>query len=240
MKQGLLKIGILLLVIAFFIAVVKYYHLNDYLSLEGFNNYRNRIIGYEINHPAIFIMGYVVLYIALIIVCIPGTILFDLIAGFVFGYYFGTLIVIFCYGIGSFLNFLLVRYFFKNLLAHRFSRFKTLIHGSGRHGLLINLIGLRLIAVIPFWILNIVAALLNINARTFLISTLIGILPSTIIYVVIGGGVREMLNKGQPLTTELLMNPKIWVPVFIMAIIIMLPNIIKYYKQSKLRRNNNA
>lgn len=238
MKRSLIKIGVLLLVVAFFIMLTKYYHLNDYLSLEGFNNYRDRIIGYKIGHPAQFILGYVVSYIILITLCIPGTILFDLIAGFVFGWYFGTIIVVFSYGIGSLLNFILVRYFFKDLFANKFSRFKSLIHGSGQYGLLINLTGLRLIAVIPFWILNIVAALLNVNVRTFLTSTIIGIIPSTIIYAVIGDGVRDMLNSGEPLTTELLINPRIWIPIFVMALLLMLPNIIKYYRQNKIKKIN--
>lgn len=237
MKQSLIKIGMILLVVVFFIAIVKYYHLNDYLSLEGFNNYRNKIMGFEIAHPIQFVIGYVFSYIVLIALCIPGTVLFDLIAGFAFGWYWGTIIVLFSYGIGAFLNFLLVRYFFKNLLANRFSRFKSLIHGSGRYGLLINMIGLRLIVVIPFWVLNIVAALLNINARIFLISTLIGILPSTIIYVVIGNGVRDTLDKGYKLSPGLLMNPQIWLPIFIMALLIILPNIIKYYKQNKIKKH---
>jgi uncharacterized membrane protein YdjX (TVP38/TMEM64 family) len=109
-----------------------------------------------------------------------------------------------------------------------------LIHGTGRYGLLINMIGLRLIAVIPFWILNIVAALLNIKSSTFLISTLIGIIPSTIIYVVIGDGVRDALNSPHGITPEVLINPKIWMPIIIMAILLMLPNIIKYFRQQKI------
>jgi uncharacterized membrane protein YdjX (TVP38/TMEM64 family) len=240
MKYSLLKIGILLLVIGFFIALVEYYHLNDYLSLEGFNHYRDKIMGYEVSHPILFVISYIVSYVVLIIVCIPGTILFDLIAGFVFGWYYGTVIVVFSYSVGSFLNFILIRYFFKNLLANRFTKFKSLIHGSGRYGLFINMTGLRLIAVIPFWVLNIIAALINVNPRIFIISTLIGVLPSTIIYAVIGDGVRDMLNKGEQLTPELLLNPRIWIPIIIMALLLMLPNFIKYYKQNKIRKSGNA
>lgn len=235
MKHSIIKFSILLLVIGFFIAITRYYHLNHYLSIEGFNNYRDQMMGFEIDHPIEFIFGYVASYILLITLCIPGTILFDLIAGFIFGWYLGTVLVMFSYGIGAFCNFLLVRHFFKNLFYNRFRKFKSLIHGSGRYGLLINLTGLRLIAVIPFWVLNIVAALLNIKASTFLISTLIGILPSTIIYVVIGDGVRDALNAGKGITSDLLVNPKIWIPIFIMAILLMLPNIIKYFRQNKIQ-----
>lgn len=235
MKRSIFKIGIVLIVVAFFICVARYYHLNSYLSLEGFNNYRNTMMSFEIEHPVEFVLGYVLAYIILIILCIPGTILFDLIAGFIFGWFIGTALVIFSYGIGALLNFLLVRHFFKNLFENRFSKFKALIHGSGKYGLLINLTGLRLIAVIPFWILNIVAALINVRTSTFIISTLIGILPSTIIYVVIGDGVRDALNKGNGISPDLLVNPKIWIPIFIMAILLMLPNTLKYFRQNRIK-----
>ena len=145
MKKTFLKFSILILVIIFFVAIINYYHINSYLSLNGFNQYRKEIMGFELNHPYEFVIGYIVSYIVLIVLCIPGTILFDLIAGFVFGWYLGTVLVIFSYGIGAFFNFILIRYFFKDLLANRFNKFKSLIHGSGRYGLLINMIGLRLI-----------------------------------------------------------------------------------------------
>ncbi|MCC2644619.1 MAG: hypothetical protein K0R49_476 [Burkholderiales bacterium] len=237
MKRSIFKISVLVLIIALFAIVAKHYHLNHYLSLQGFNNYRHEIMRLKVAYPIKFSLVFVVSYIILIILCIPGTILFDLIAGFVFGYYLGTTLAVLSYGIGAFLNFLLVRYFFKNMLANKFTKFKSLVHGSGRYGLLMNLIGLRLIIVIPFWILNIVAALLNINARTFLISTLIGILPSTLIYVIIGNGVRDMLNTNHALTSDLLTDPKVWLPIFAMAILILLPNIIKYYRRSSTKNN---
>ena len=119
------------------------------------------------------------------------------------------------------------------MLEHKFDKFKRFIHGGGRYGLLINLISLRLIAVIPFWILNILAALLNVRMSTFIISTLIGITPMSIIYVVIGDGVRGSTANGELLSADVLTNPKIWVPLFCMAVILMIPNIKKLIKNKK-------
>jgi len=234
-KRVLIKFGVLLATIIFLIAVVKFYHLDRYLSLNGFNVYREQLMCFETEHPYAFISGYVIVYILLITLCIPGTILFDLIAGFIFGIYFGLILVIVSYGVGAFCNFLLVRYFFKEFFVNRFSRFKLLIHGSGKHGLLLNLIGLRFIAVIPFWVLNIVAAIINVRVKTFLISTLIGIIPSSLIYVVIGDGVREAFASKLELSPEILVNPKIWLPLVCMALLLLIPNFLRYHKHHKIR-----
>ena len=237
-KRIIIKLSILIAVILLFIAVINYYHINDYLSLKGFNNYHNQLMSFETRHPYEFIAIYVVIYIVLIALCIPGTILLDLIAGFVFGSIFGSIIVILSYSVGSLLNFLLIRFFFKDMLVDRFDKFKAIIHGSGNYGLLVNLIGLRLIAVIPFWILNIAAAILNVKLSTFLISTIIGIIPSSIIYAVIGAGVHDTFLMQQELTTDALLNPKIWLPVIFMAILLLLPNFIKLYKHIRIKNKH--
>lgn len=238
MRRVLIKFGILIATIIFLIGVIKFYHLDRFLSLNGFNIYREQIMSFETNHPYEFIVGYVLTYILLITLCIPGTILFDLIAGFIFGIPFGLFLVVISYGIGAFCNFLLVRYFFKEFFVNRFSKFKRLIHGAGQYGLLLNLIGLRLIAVIPFWVLNIVAAIINVRVKTFLLSTLIGIIPSSLIYVIIGDGVREAFTDKLELSPEILVNPKIWLPLVCMALLLLIPNFIRYYKHRKIRNQS--
>lgn len=230
-RKNFYKVLIVLAVVAVFTILAHVFHLRSYLSVEGFNHYRNDIVFYESLHPDLFVIGYILLYIIIIACCIPGTILFDLIAGFLFGIFWGSVLVIISYLTGACVNFIIVRFFFRGSLEHKFGKFKHFIHGGGsKYGLLLNLISLRLIAVIPFWVLNIVAALLNIKMRTFIISTLIGITPMSIIYVVIGDGVRDSVQDGQDLSANVLMNPKIWIPLFLMAIILMLPNIIKLIK----------
>jgi uncharacterized membrane protein YdjX (TVP38/TMEM64 family) len=233
MRKSLYKIFLVVAVIAILVFLVQFLHLRQYLGVEGFNNYHNQLVSYSNSHTGVFVFSYIVAYIVLIACCIPGTILFDLIAGFLFGVVGGTALVLFSYLVGACLNFIIVRLFFRGMLEHKFDKFKRFIHGGGHYGLLINLISLRLIAVIPFWILNILAALLNVRMSTFVISTLIGITPMSIIYVVIGDGVRDSTANGQMLNADVLTNPKIWIPLFCMAVILMIPNIVKLFKNKK-------
>ena len=239
-RKNLFKIAVVVAVVAIFTVLVQYFHLRSYLGIEGFNHYRNDILSYKSIHPNLFILAYVLSYIIIIAFCIPGTIVFDLLAGFVFGYFWGSVLVIGSYLVGAIVNFIIVRHFFRSSLEHRFGKFKHFIHGSGKYGLMLNLISLRLIAIIPFWVLNIAAALINVKMRTFIISTLIGIAPMSIIYVIIGDGVHDSLASGHELSADILMNPKIWIPMFCMALILMLPNIIKGFKQRNLPHDKDS
>jgi uncharacterized membrane protein YdjX (TVP38/TMEM64 family) len=221
---------LLALIIVFLVAAMHYYHLGNYLTIEGFNHYRNQIVAYKGLHPKLLVASYILTYIVLITCCLPGTVVFDILAGFLFGWCLGTILVVFSYSSGAVLNFLLVRYIFKDMLHNRFNRFKKLIQGDGKHSLLINLISLRLIPVFPFWALNIAAVLLKVNLSTFLISTLIGIIPASVIYVLIGEGIHETVKDHQELSAQMLTEPKIWLPLFLLVIILMLPNLIKARK----------
>ena len=166
--------------------------------------------------------------------CLPGTIILDIVAGFLFGNIGGVILVVFSYSMGSICNFFVVRYFLKSLLKNRFTKFRSLIHGRGKYGLMLNLISLRLIAIIPFWIVNIVAAICNVRFSTFFISTFIGIIPTAIVYVALGSGMYHVTTTSHAPILELLLNPKILVPLLFMAILLVLPNFFMKTQSKKV------
>jgi uncharacterized membrane protein YdjX (TVP38/TMEM64 family) len=222
-----------LLIAATIIAIVfKHYNLSLYLSIDGFNRYHQQILDFEQNHLLEFTFVYIISYIALIACCIPGTILFDLLAGFIYGPTIGFLLVIICYLIGAIVNFLLVRYLLHDLLHKRFSHLKYLIM-SGNGGMkraAYNLIALRFIPVIPFWVLNILAAVLGIPFSVFALTTFVGIIPSSLIWVLIGDGVRSHMAEHQMLTTEIFTDLRLWAPLVVLTLMVMIPNLIKIYR----------
>lgn len=230
-SKKIIRLLLIVLVIVLFMLIVHRYDLSRYLGIDGFNNYNHYLIDLEYSHPIEFIIIYFLAYVILIALCIPGTIVFDLIAGFVFGAVFGSIIVIISYLAGAVLNFFFVKYVFKDMLENKFHKFKHFIHGDNKKSLLMNLIGLRLVAVIPFWVINIAAALIGVSMIDFVISTFIGILPTSIIYAVIGDGVRDSVLAGNKLDSAILFNYKIWSPLIVLAIMLILPNIIKYLKK---------
>ena len=232
-RKKISKVLSLVIIISILIYLFKFYNLSHYLSLNGFNTYRDMVLNYEEMHQINFIIGFIVSYVILIAACIPGTIVFDLMAGFIFGGVIGSFIVIFSYASGSIINFIVVKSLFRQVLMKKFGHLEKILLKNGRGGkaLAVNLIGLRFIPVIPFWLLNILSALIGISLPLFTITTIIGIIPTSVIYVMIGSGVRkDMAVSGHGLSMDTLTNPHLWAPLIILSLIILVPNLIKFIK----------
>jgi uncharacterized membrane protein YdjX (TVP38/TMEM64 family) len=239
-NKSLIKFSIMIFIVLIFILMAHLFHVKNYLSVDGFNRYHQDLMLMASNNRFEFIAYYFLLYVVIVGCFIPGTIVFDLLAGYIFGVLWGSILVIVSYSCGAIVNFLLVKYLFKGIFEHKFQQMKHIINYHNKNYLLLNLIGLRLIAVIPFWVLNVLCALLNIRISTFIISTVLGIIPASIIYVIIGDGVQDSLSSNGVISADILLQPKIWLPIVLMAILLFMPNIIKLIKRyhRKIRRNH--
>lgn len=236
MHKVLYKVLGLALVIAILGGLFFRYHLWVYLSLNGFNQYHDIILEFEQQHLWEFSCLYILSYILLIALCMPGTILFDLLAGFLYGPYLGTVIVVISYLLGAIVNFILVRYLLKELFQRRFFHLRHLIMRDNSW-VAWNLMALRLIPVIPFWVLNILAAVLEVPITVFALTTLVGIIPVSIIYVLIGNGVSLQLQQHKTISADMIANPRILVPLVLLALLILVPNAVKAWRQRRIKPN---
>lgn len=228
MKKKILKLLIFVFLALTFAMLFEHLHLYTYLNLDSFNRYHNQILNFEQQHIFEFTVVYIISYIVLIACCVPGTIIFDLIAGFIYGPFIGVFLVLSCYLLGAIVNFSLVKILFRDILRKRFGHLQHLVlNERGMSATALNLIGLRFIPVIPFWLLNILAAILGIPFWIFVGTTFIGIIPTSIVYVLIGHGVREHMRENQPITMAMLTEPKLWVPMVMLALLILVPNFIR-------------
>ena len=89
---------------------------------------------------------------------------------------------------------------------------------------------LRLIPIFPFVIVNLVSGMLHIPLQTFFFGTLIGIIPSTIIYASIGVSLQKLLNEPD-FAPSALLDPQIIFSLTELAIIALLPIIYKRFKR---------
>ena len=79
------------------------------------------------------------------------------------------------------------------------------------------LLAMRLIPFFPFWLVNILPALLSMKPRDYLFGTLIGILPGTAIYVAVGRGLDTILTAGDEPDWNLLQSPEVWLPLVLLG-----------------------
>ena len=173
----------LLMIIALLISTFFYFDLHQLLTLDNLKSQQETIISYRNDHPLLATAVYALVYIAVAGLSLPGATILTLAGGAVFGLFWGTLIVSFASSIGATLAFLAARFLFRDAVNVRFGQqLKEIDTGMSRDGAF-YLFTLRLVPVIPFFVINLVMGLTGLKTRTFYWVSQVGMLAGTMVYV---------------------------------------------------------
>ncbi|MBS0456463.1 MAG: FAD-dependent oxidoreductase [Proteobacteria bacterium] len=158
----------------------------DGLTLTHLKQRQAELTGWTHAHPLESAVCFLAVYIAAVGASIPGAVVLTLAGGAVFGLVEGTLLVSFASAIGATLAFLGSRFFFRDALQARYSeRLAAFDEGIERDGAW-YLFTLRLVPIVPFFLVNMIAGLTPLKVRTFYWVSQVGMLPGTIAYVFAG------------------------------------------------------
>ncbi|HEY5632354.1 MAG TPA: FAD-dependent oxidoreductase [Burkholderiaceae bacterium] len=147
---------------------------------------------------------YFLAYVIVTALSLPGAALMTLLAGAVFGLWWGTLIVSFASTIGASLAFLSSRFLFRDAVHRRFGdKLGAINRGVEREGAF-YLFTLRLVPAFPFFLVNLVMGLTPIGLRTFFWVSQVGMLLGTIVYVNVGTQLARLESLGGIVSPTLL------------------------------------
>tara|TARA_B110000285_G_C14990333_1_gene545979 strand:- start:348 stop:1073 length:726 start_codon:yes stop_codon:yes gene_type:complete len=147
-----------------------------------------------------------------------------LFAGFVFGKWVGTLISVLSLSIGATLLYCLVNFFFKDFIKKKFSiKIKKFINLFNKNDFLYYMLFRFTGGGMPFAIQNILPIIFNMKIKKYFLATLIGIVPGIFIINSIGAGIGSFINQNDSIIwTELIKDPKIYFPILVFIILIIL------------------
>lgn len=140
---------------------------------------------------------YAVIYIVAIVLLIPGSLL-TLGAGFIYGPFWGTLLVSPASVIGAFIAFSLARGRLRPWVTKKLqgkAQFRAIDRAVGDQGFRIVAL-LRLSPVVPFTLLNYALGLTGVTARSYVAASFLGMLPATFLYTYLGSLVTSASNLG--------------------------------------------
>ena len=156
------------------------------LSLEALKARQDALQAWTAANPWYAAGAFFVLYVVVTGLSLPGAAVLTLAAGALFGLLEGTLLASFASSIGATLAFLASRFVFRDALRDKYGeRLRTFDEGIARNGAY-YLFTLRLVPVFPFFVINLLAGLTALKARTFYWVSQAGMLPGTIAYVYAG------------------------------------------------------
>ena len=178
-------------------------------------------------HYAAAVFLFALAYIVAVAISIPGATFLTLLGGYLFGIVPGTIYVVLSATIGSVLIFLAVKTALGSWLQAKAQGWVTKMEVGFQKNALSYLLFLRLVPIFPFWVVNIVPALLNVRLRLFFIATLIGIIPGSLVYVSVGNGLGAIFAEGTTPDLSVIFRPSILIPILCLALISLVPIIYK-------------
>ncbi len=201
MKKAILLAMIGALIVGFF-----WFDLDQLLTLEGLKSGLAQFDDWRQSRPLLVGGGFLLLYVAVTALSLPGAAVMTLAAGALFGLLWGTIIVSFASSIGATLAFLVSRYLLRDTVQTRFGeRLKPINAGIQKEGAF-YLFTLRLVPVFPFFLINLLMGLTPIRAATFYWISQVGMLAGTLVYVNAGTQLAQIDSLSGILSPALLMS----------------------------------
>jgi uncharacterized membrane protein YdjX (TVP38/TMEM64 family) len=184
------KVALLVVVIGLF--AVAFFKFGDNLTLQNLAEKEADLRQYQNDHPVLVYGMAFLIYVTVTGLSLPGAAAMTLIMGWFFGLWRGVVLVSFASTTGATLAFLFSRYMLRDSLQQRFGQRLVKFNDALKREGAFYLFTLRLIPVVPFFIINLVMGLTPLRAATFWWVSQLGMLPGTVVYVYAGSAVPSL------------------------------------------------
>ncbi|MBA3505971.1 MAG: TVP38/TMEM64 family protein [Betaproteobacteria bacterium] len=220
------------LIAAVFIgAIVAFFALGGrkYLNLETIQANRDALLAFTDEHFIAALAIAFAIYVAATAFSLPGALLLSLTMGFVFGRWVGTALVVISATVGGTIVFLAARYLFADWARKRMGALGEKINAGFTDNAFNYMLFLRLVPLFPFFLVNLAPAMTSIPLRTFVLATLLGILPGSFVFVNLG----ETL--GQIDSLKGLVSWKVLGAFALLGVLALIPILLKKFKSKRTK-----
>lgn len=212
-------VGFVLLLIA-----LRYSGLGDYLTLERVQEQREALGEFVGDHYAWAVLIYMLWYVLIVTLALPITALSTVVGGFFFGTIPAAIYTNVGATAGALCFFFLMRYFWGNALQNQNQkRLRWFNEQVKLHGIY-YLIFMRFLAIIPFFVANLLAAFSNISAWTFVWTTSVGIIPGSLVYAFAGRQLTTITSIQDVFSWNILLA------FLLLALLALTPVFVQWYR----------
>jgi len=234
-KKIKISLGLFYLIVvsSFLYFFLSKFTLEEITSYEFIKN--NRDYFFELKQANLFLLSIIFLFSTIIWILMAGFgIPVSLLAGFIFGKWLGSIILIIGMSIGATILYVFGNYFLKEIIREKFlSKFKNL-EIKFKKSELIYLLIYRFVGGVPFFISNMLPCIFNVKVSNFFWATLIGIAPASFLIVSIGSGLEKIIDQNSitPEIKDIIYTPEVYIPILAFAGFIILTIVARkiFYK----------
>lgn len=220
-----------LVLVGLAVAGVFVFDLHTYLSFEMLKNNRQTAMDWYQQNRLLAALSFVGVYALVVALSVPGAVWLSLAAGFLMGTLWATVLVVFAATLGALGIFLIARYALADFFHEKAGAAGRKMEDGFRENALSYLLVLRLVPLFPFWLVNLVPALLGVPVRTFVVGTFFGIIPGTTVFCSIGNGLGAVFDQGGMPDLNIVFKPEIFGPLLALAVLSLIPVVYKKMKK---------
>lgn len=226
------RFGPLAVIVILFVAAFAS-GIPEHLSLETLRRSGTQLQTFAREKPLLCAAIYLAVYVGSVAISLPGALILSLTGGFLFGPLGGGMAAVSGATGGSTVTFLVFRTAFGDVLRKRPDAFLARVAEGLRRDAFNYLLTLRLIPAFPLLVVNVAAGLADVRVRTFILASVLGMIPSSFVYAGIGAGLGHIFAQGGPVTLETLLSPRIYLPIIGMGVLAFLPPLWRRWRKRR-------
>jgi uncharacterized membrane protein YdjX (TVP38/TMEM64 family) len=231
MKDWLVRSRFLLAVVFAVVMVgIWYSGVVTMVSLTTLQEKRSVLVQCVQTHYGSAVAIYILLYIAIVLLALPVAALATMAGGWLFGVLPAVIYVNIGATLGALGSFLMVRFVIGDFVQQRYKKYLATINRQLHTYGPAYLIGVHLIAIIPFFVINMIVGLTKVSVTTFIWTTSLGIIPTSILYATAGRHLAQATEFSE------LFSPTMVGIAFLLAGGALLPLIIQALRRSRRSR----
>ncbi|GAA0586593.1 TVP38/TMEM64 family protein [Caenispirillum bisanense] len=195
----------------------------DLLSFETLREHRDALQQWVAARRGLAAALFVLAYAAAVAASLPGAVWLTLAGGFLFGTVAGAALAVAGATAGAVVVFLLAGSLLREPWRRRAGPALACMEDGFRRDAFSYLLVLRLVPLFPFWLVNLVPALLGVPLRPYVLATVLGIIPGAVVYAGVGNGLDAVFAAGGRPDLSLLSRPEILLPLLGLALLALVP-----------------
>ncbi len=218
------------IVLAALFAAVWALGLTNVLTWDNLARQQAVLNGWIAVHPLLAPILFLLFYIVSVTLSLPQAGLMTMTGGLLFGAALGGTLAVVAATIGAVNLFLIARSTFGEPMARRGGPALSKLREELRTNGFSYLLAMRLVPIVPFWLVNLAAPLCGTRLDHFVIATFIGIMPATFTLAAIGAGIGQILARGDTPNAYVLLSPSILLPLLALAVLSLMPVIWRKWR----------
>ena len=207
--------------------------LHRHLSFEALREHHEELAALVAGNRVLAAVLFVAAYAASTAASVPGGLVLTVTGGLLFGAWLGTALTVLGATAGATALFLVARSALGEGLRGRAGGAVERLAAGFRAGAFSYLLILRLVPLFPFFVVNLAPAFLGVSLHTYVLATLIGIVPGTFVYASVGAGLGSVFARGGTFSAAGVLTPQVVTALVGLALLALVP---VAYKRFKARR----